>query len=71
MDEIAWQKSSYSAAGETSCVELAAPHTPDTVLLRESDHPDVILSAAPSTVHALLLSLKNGWCHGRRAHTSR
>jgi hypothetical protein len=59
MHNIIWQKSSYSAAGETSCVEIAS-QLPDALLIRESDDPDVILSTAPAAVGALLLALKAG-----------
>jgi hypothetical protein len=47
-----WQKSSYSVDGN-NCLELAA--TPDGRLhLRESDEPDITLSARPTRVRALL-----------------
>lgn len=63
MREIAWQKSSYSAAGETSCVELSAP-APDALLIRESDDPNVMLSTPLTAVRALLLTIRTGQLDG-------
>ncbi|MEV2210971.1 DUF397 domain-containing protein [Streptomyces sp. NPDC050997] len=57
MSEPHWQKSSYSGGPEGNCLYLAP--TPDgTIRLRESDTPDVILTAAPEGLAALLRSLK-------------
>lgn len=54
-----WQKSSFSGGGDDEdCVELAATAT--SLRLRESDHPATLLTAAPTTLRALLSSLKAG-----------
>lgn len=51
-----WQKSTFSPDG-TNCVYLAA--TPDdTILLRESDTPDTILTTTPDRLRALLNVIK-------------
>jgi uncharacterized protein DUF397 len=59
MSDIQWQKSSYSANnGESACVELA--RTATTLLLRESDAPDLIATTTPARAHALLQAAKRG-----------
>jgi hypothetical protein len=51
-EPTAWQKSSFSPDGN-NCLEIAA--TPDGRLhLRESDEPDITLSARATRVRALL-----------------
>ncbi|MEV5378622.1 DUF397 domain-containing protein [Streptomyces nondiastaticus] len=58
MAETNWQKSSYCEAGST-CVYLAAgPRR--TVLLRESDAPTVVLTAAPGALRPLITRIKSG-----------
>ena len=57
MDDLTWQKSTFSGGPEGECLYLAP--TPDgTIRLRESDTPHVILTAAPDSLAALLRSLK-------------
>ncbi|MER5180300.1 DUF397 domain-containing protein [Streptomyces sp. NPDC002896] len=56
MTELNWQKSTYSETA-SSCVYLAA--APDgTILLRESDEPEVILSTGPRQLRALIANLR-------------
>jgi hypothetical protein len=56
MTELNWQKSTYSEAA-SSCVYLAA--TPaGTILLRESDEPEVILTTGPGQLGALIAILR-------------
>ncbi|MFF3415499.1 DUF397 domain-containing protein [Streptomyces sp. NPDC002698] len=51
-----WQKSSFSGPGDgNECVELARAE--DTLLLRESDDPERILSVTPQGLAALLCRL--------------
>ncbi|MFE1289512.1 DUF397 domain-containing protein [Streptomyces sp. NPDC058751] len=51
-----WQKSSFSGPGDgNECVELA--QVEDTLLLRESDDPERILSVTPQGLAALLRRL--------------
>ncbi|MFD3499822.1 DUF397 domain-containing protein [Streptomyces sp. NPDC058676] len=53
MTELHWQKSSYSGGPEGNCLYVAT--APDkTIRLRESDTPDVILTAAPAGLAALI-----------------
>lgn len=53
---IQWQKSSYSGGGDgDECVEVALQK--DTLLLRESDDPERILSVTPQGLAALLCRL--------------
>lgn len=58
MDELAWQKSTFSGGPEGECLYLAT--APDgTIRLRESDTPDIILTAAPEGLAALLRQVKD------------
>lgn len=59
MDELTWQKSTFSGGPEGECLYVAT--APDgTIRLRESDTPDVILTTAPEGLAALLGHLKAG-----------
>jgi hypothetical protein len=53
-----WQKSSYSQQG-ANCIHVAAPAR-HTVKLRESDEPDVVLTATPATLGAFIRGAKAG-----------
>ncbi|WP_328496175.1 DUF397 domain-containing protein [Streptomyces sp. NBC_00414] len=53
-----WQKSTYSETG-SSCVYLATPTT-GTILLRESDDPETILTTGPRQLAALIRMLGIG-----------
>ncbi|MFJ2831829.1 DUF397 domain-containing protein [Streptomyces sp. NPDC087263] len=56
MTELNWQKSSYSESG-SSCVYLAT--TPaGTILLRESDEPEITLTAGRPQLKALISTLR-------------
>ena len=46
MDDLTWQKSTFSGGPEGECLYLA-PTPTETIRLRESDTPHVILTAAP------------------------
>ncbi|MHC0433140.1 DUF397 domain-containing protein [Streptomyces sp. O3] len=60
MPGLVWQKSSFSGDdANRDCVEVAAPHS-GTLLLRESDAPDVVLRAAPTSLRALLRAVRSG-----------
>ncbi|WP_406494288.1 DUF397 domain-containing protein [Streptomyces sp. NBC_01604] len=53
MDELTWQKSTFSGGPEGECLYVAT--APDgTIRLRESDTPDVILTTAPAGLAALI-----------------
>jgi hypothetical protein len=55
---VVWQKSSFS--GEASnCVNVASAPT-GTVLLRESDAPETVLTTTPAALRALLGAIKRG-----------
>ncbi|MEU5700928.1 DUF397 domain-containing protein [Streptomyces aurantiacus] len=47
-----WQKSTYSESA-SSCVYLATP-SPGTILLRESDEPETILTTGTPQLAALI-----------------
>ncbi|MGX9887172.1 DUF397 domain-containing protein [Streptomyces sp. NPDC002276] len=51
-----WQKSTYSGDA-SNCVNIAAT-TPDTIHLRESDAPDVILTTTTERLRHLIRTLK-------------
>ncbi|MDJ1133767.1 DUF397 domain-containing protein [Streptomyces iconiensis] len=53
-----WQKSSYSG-NAANCLYVAAPGE-ETVLLRESEQPDVVLTTTPARLTRLLAAVKNG-----------
>lgn len=54
-----WQKSSFSGNGDgTECIEVAA--TDGTVLLRESDTPDIVVTTSPAKLRAFILGVKAG-----------
>ncbi|ADI06256.1 hypothetical protein SBI_03135 [Streptomyces bingchenggensis BCW-1] len=53
-----WQKSSYSQEG-SNCLNVAAP-TPDIIKLRESDDPDIILTATPAALGVFIRAAKAG-----------
>ncbi|GAA3973633.1 DUF397 domain-containing protein [Streptomyces plumbiresistens] len=56
MTEPTWQKSTYSEEG-SACVYLAA--TPaGTILLRESDEPETIITTGPRQLRALIAGLR-------------
>ncbi|MGW1326859.1 DUF397 domain-containing protein [Streptomyces antibioticus] len=57
MPTLQWQKSSYSGDG-SNCVNIAATPT-GSLHLRESDTPDVILTATASSLHTLIRGLKD------------
>jgi Domain of unknown function (DUF397) len=66
MDELTWQKSTFSGGPEGECVYLAT--TPGgTIRLRESDTPHVVLTAAPEGLAALLRTLKAGTIDNSRS----
>ncbi|MET9510872.1 DUF397 domain-containing protein [Streptomyces flavidovirens] len=68
MPQLNWQKSSYCAEGN-ACINIAS--APDgTVHLRESDVPDIRLSATPRELRSLIHSLKSGKAVRRSAHGS-
>ncbi|WP_416965495.1 DUF397 domain-containing protein [Streptomyces sp. Agncl-13] len=55
---VEWQKSSFSGIDAENCLELA--HHKGRILLRESDTPDMVVTAAPARLHTLLLAIKTG-----------
>ncbi|MFD5190624.1 DUF397 domain-containing protein [Streptomyces sp. NPDC058357] len=63
MQSYNWQKSSYSNEG-ANCVNVAA--APDgTLRLRESDEPDVVLTATRTGLSGLLAMIKATTAPGR------
>lgn len=54
--ELAWQKSTHSEEA-SSCVYLATP-SPKTILLRESDEPETVLTTGPAQLAALISTLR-------------
>ncbi|MET7852133.1 DUF397 domain-containing protein [Streptomyces avermitilis] len=64
MTELNWQKSTYSEEA-SSCVYLATTPT-GTILLRESDEPEAVLSTGPRQLSTLIAVLRKS---GRPAHS--
>ncbi|MCC3653820.1 DUF397 domain-containing protein [Streptomyces sp. S07_1.15] len=58
MSELAWQKSSYSGQG-ANCLYLAIA-SDETVRLRESTRPDVVLAVSRDALRALIRGVKAG-----------
>ncbi|MEU7043094.1 DUF397 domain-containing protein [Streptomyces varsoviensis] len=56
MNGLAWQTSSYSNQG-ANCVDIAAA-SDGTILFRESDAPDAVLSIAPGALRGLFAMIK-------------
>lgn len=57
-EHLTWQKSSFSGGPQGECLYVAT--TPDgTILLRESDTPDVTLATAPEGLAALLRHVRD------------
>ncbi|WP_221352714.1 DUF397 domain-containing protein [Streptomyces beigongshangae] len=56
MTHLHWQKSTHSETG-SSCVYLATP-SPKTILLRESDEPETVLTTGPPQLAALISTLR-------------
>jgi hypothetical protein len=56
MPELHWQKSSYSQEA-SACIYVAATPT-GTILLRESDEPEVVLITGPGQLGALIAILR-------------
>ncbi|MET8024907.1 DUF397 domain-containing protein [Streptomyces avermitilis] len=56
MTELNWQKSTYSQEA-SACVYLATTPT-GTILLRESDEPEVVLTTGPRQLTALISTLR-------------
>lgn len=55
---LTWQKSSYSGnAGNGECVELGVA-TDGASLLRESDDPDIVITAQATRLSGLLAAIK-------------
>jgi hypothetical protein len=56
-----WQKSSFSGsdAGQ-ECVELAVAARGGTILLRESDTPDAVVTTTPAALRALIRAVRAG-----------
>ncbi|MCZ4514153.1 DUF397 domain-containing protein [Streptomyces sp. ActVer] len=53
---VQWQKSSFSGVEGGNCVEVADHE--GQILIRESDAPDTVITAAPARLRGLLRALK-------------
>lgn len=58
MNVISWRQSSYCQES-ASCVNVAAGER-DTVVLRESEHPEVMLSTTRAPLRAFIRAAKAG-----------
>ncbi|MGW1785599.1 DUF397 domain-containing protein [Streptomyces sp. NPDC002143] len=57
MSELHWQKSTYSQEA-SACVYLATTPT-GTILLRESDEPETVVTTGPQQLGALITALRD------------
>jgi hypothetical protein len=57
MSTLHWQKSTYSGDA-SNCLYVAATPTTDTVHLRESEAPDIILTTNRGPLYSLIRTLK-------------
>ncbi|MFE2180157.1 DUF397 domain-containing protein [Streptomyces sp. NPDC059455] len=58
MNPVSWRQSSYCQES-ASCVNVAAGER-DTIMLRESEHPEVILSTTRTRLRAFIRAAKAG-----------
>ncbi|WP_063734861.1 DUF397 domain-containing protein [Streptomyces sp. RTd22] len=58
MNVVAWRQSSYCQES-ASCVNVAVGE-PDTIMLRESEHPEAILSTTRAPLRAFIRAAKAG-----------
>ncbi|WAP58417.1 DUF397 domain-containing protein [Streptomyces sp. S465] len=58
MSECRWQKSSYSVEG-SNCLYVAAGER-DTIMLRESEQPEVVLSTTRAHLRTFIRAAKAG-----------
>ncbi|MEU6676770.1 DUF397 domain-containing protein [Streptomyces sp. NPDC046925] len=58
MNELNWQKSTFSEGAGANCVNVAASHDTETIHLRESDAPETTLTTTPAALAALIRTLK-------------
>ncbi|PSJ25124.1 DUF397 domain-containing protein [Streptosporangium nondiastaticum] len=58
MSEYVWQKSSYSGTA-ANCLYVAPGTAAGTIRLRESDAPDLILTAPPAALDTLIRAIKD------------
>ncbi|MGY3679552.1 DUF397 domain-containing protein [Streptomyces sp. TE33382] len=57
MSGLHWVKSSFSDAGGNNCVEVAAAGA-DSIAIRESESPAVVMSTNRAALRALVLRVK-------------
>ncbi|MFE9646951.1 DUF397 domain-containing protein [Streptomyces sp. NPDC006365] len=62
MPEPRWQKSTYSQEA-SACLYVATTAPAGTILLRESDTPDTVLTTGPRQLHALITALRQPEAH--------
>ncbi|MEU4891651.1 DUF397 domain-containing protein [Streptomyces sp. NPDC044780] len=58
MSECRWQKSSYSVEG-SNCLYVATGER-DTIMLRESEQPEVVLSTTRARLRTFIRAAKAG-----------
>ncbi|WP_413798837.1 DUF397 domain-containing protein [Streptomyces iranensis] len=59
MDQLNWQKSSFSEGHSDTCMEVATDPI-GTPHLRESDDPHTVITTTPTALRALLRTIKTG-----------
>lgn len=59
MSDVRWQKSTYSSEGN-NCVELGSSEHHDSLLVRESVEPGVVLTTTRARVGHLLSAVRTG-----------
>ncbi|WUT37153.1 DUF397 domain-containing protein [Streptomyces sp. NBC_00690] len=58
MQDIDWQQSSFCGGGGNNCVQVSRQST--TVRIRESEHPESIVTTTPEKMRDFILGVKNG-----------
>ncbi len=67
MYQFAWQKSSFSGAGQdNACVEMAAAGA--AIAVRESEEPGTVITTEPGSLAALIRAAKAGRLSPAPAH---
>lgn len=59
MDQLTWQKSTFSDGAGANCVYVAATRTTGAIHLRESDAPETTLTTTPEALAALIRTLNS------------
>ncbi|MCX5198592.1 DUF397 domain-containing protein [Streptomyces sp. NBC_00249] len=55
---ISWQKATFSGGNGENCIEVG--RQADSIVMRESDDPDLIITTSPAKLSAFIQGVKAG-----------